>query len=108
MFRLTAAVGEAAQFFAGIETVAVKTGISRNRAKLIPVDIAEDLIKRAAKRAVERSDRIKSFKPLLPTEIKIEYTRADYCDHADENPALERLDARTARMISNSYQDFWF
>jgi len=103
----TAAVAEASQFFAGVETAAVKTGISRKRAKLVPVNIAEDLIRRAAKRAVERDDRIKPFKPLLPMEIKIDYTRADYCDYTENNPAFERLDARTARKISHSYQDFW-
>jgi D-amino peptidase len=103
----TAAASEAAQFFAGIEAVSVKTGISRTRAKLMPVEKAEELIRRAAKRAVEKSDRIKPFKPLLPMEIKIEYTRADYCDNIASNPAIERLDARTARKISHSYQDFW-
>jgi len=103
----TAAVCEASQFFAGVETAAVKTGISRRRAKLVPVEIAEDLIRRAAKRAVEKPDRIKPFKPMLPMEIKIEYMRADYCDYTENNPVLERLDARTARKISHSYQDFW-
>ena len=103
----TAAVAEAAQFFPGIETAAVKTGISRRRAKLIPVDTAEELIRQAAKRAVERADRIPPFKPLLPMEIKIDFTRADYCDYAAANPAFERLDARTARKISHSYQDYW-
>ncbi|MCL1859535.1 MAG: M55 family metallopeptidase [Oscillospiraceae bacterium] len=104
----TAAVNEAAQFFAGIETAAVKTGISRSRAKLIDINKAEELIRQAAKTATEKSDRIKPFKPLIPMEIKIEFTRADYCDNASDNPALERLDARTARKISQSYQDFWF
>jgi hypothetical protein len=33
--------------------------------------------------------------------------RADYCDHVDSQPGIERLDARTARKISQSYQDFW-
>ena len=103
----TAAVSEAAQFFAGIETVSVKTGVSRTRANLIPAGKAEELIRQAAKRAVEKSDRIKPFKPLLPMEIKIEYTRADYCDHVEANPVLERLNARSARKISHSYQDFW-
>ena len=105
----TAAVNEASQFFAGIETVAVKTGISRKRAKLIlSNDEAVEQIRQAAKRAVEREDRIKPFKPLLPMELKIEYTRADYCDYIESMPNIERIDARTARKISQSYQDFWF
>lgn len=104
----TAAVNEAAQFFAGIETASVKTGISRSRAKLVPNDEAVERIRQAAKRAVEKAEKSKPFKPLLPMEVKIEYMRADYCDHVDANPDVERLDARTARKISQSYQDFWF
>jgi D-amino peptidase len=109
----TAAVCEASQFFAGIETAAVKTGVSRTRARLVPVEKAEELIRRAAKRATEteKAGRIKPFKPLLPMEITIEFMRADFCDnvcgYSNGNPAVERLDARTARKISQSYQDFW-
>lgn len=104
----TAAVAEAAQFFAGIETADVKTGISRTRAKLVPVDEAVGRIRQAAKAAVEKAERPQPFKPLLPMEITIEYMRADYCDNTDSRADIERLDARTARMISHSYQDFWF
>ena len=106
----TASVSEAAQFFAGIETVAVKTGISRTGAKLIPNEDAVENIRQAAKTAVEKdkSDSPKPFKPLLPMEVKIEFTRADYCDYVETVPNIERLDARTARIIAQSYQDFWF
>ena len=105
----TAAVNEAAQFFGDVEAVAVKTGISRNRAKLILSDEeATEQIRQAAKRAVERSEKAKPFKPLLPIEVKIEFTRADYCDNIDFCPDIERLDARTARMVSPTYQNFFF
>ena len=104
----TAAVNEAAQFFAGIETADVKTGVSRNFAKLVPVDIAVEKIRRAAKRAVEKEEKTLPFKPLLPMEIKIEYTRSNFCDYVDTNLDIERLDARTARKIAKSYQDFMF
>ncbi|MCL2774644.1 MAG: M55 family metallopeptidase [Oscillospiraceae bacterium] len=104
----TAAVSEAAQFFAGIETAAVKTGISRTRAKLVSNDEAVEKIRSAAKIAVEKTEKINPFKPLLPMEVKIEFTRADYCDYIENMPDVERLDARAARMISQSYQNFWF
>jgi len=105
-----AAAAEASQFFPGVETAAVKTGVSRSRAKLVPCEIALELIRKAAKRAVEKpdEDRIKPFAPLLPMELKLEFTRADYCDYAASGPGVERIDARTARKISHSYQDFWF
>ena len=105
-----AAAAEASQFFPGVETAAVKTGVSRSRAKLVPCEIALELIRKAAKRAVEKpdEDRIKPFAPLLPMELKLEFTRADYCDYAAAGQNVERIDARTARKISHSYQDFWF
>ena len=101
---------EASQFFPGVETAAVKTGISRQCAKLVPNDIALEKIRRAAKAAVEKSEseRPKIFKPILPMEIKIDFMRADYCDDSVDSPNVERIDSRTARKISHSYQDFWF
>jgi len=103
-----AAAAEAAQFFPGVETAPVKTGVSRMRAKLVPNDIALELIRRAAKRAVEKDSRPPLFAPLLPMELKLEFTKADYCDNVSNSPVIERLDARAARKISHSYQDFWF
>jgi D-amino peptidase len=113
-------VNEAAQFFSGVETAAVKIGLSRSRAELVPLREAEDRIRQAAKRAVQRAERPLPFKPLLPMEIKIDFTRADYCDSAVlgaaanavkngvNNAALERLEARTIRKVSESLLDFWY
>jgi len=101
-------VVEAAQFFSGAETAAVKTGLSRTRARALPLLEAEELIRRAAKRAVENTARPLPFKPILPMEIKIEFTRADHCDEHAARAGMERIDARTARRISDCYLDFWF
>lgn len=103
-----AAAHEVTQFFGGIETAVVKRGVSRRRALLTPPDEAAERIRQAAKRAVEHEDAIKPFRPLLPMEVRIEYTRADYCDDAVSRPGVERIGAREARMVSLSYQDFWF
>lgn len=103
-----AAVNEAVQFFGDIETAAVKKGVARNTARLYSCDEAVEKIRQAAKAAVEKSEKKQAFKPLLPMEVKIEYTRSDYCDNASRNPDVERLDARSARMIVHSYQNFHF
>ena len=100
-------VNEAAQFFSGVETAAVKIGLSRFRAKCLPGHEAEELIYSAAKRAVEKQERPPVFKPLLPMEMIIEYTRSDYCDRVPSMPGVERLDARTARKITDNYLEFW-
>jgi D-amino peptidase len=102
-----AAVHEAAQFFSGVETAEVKAGLSRMRARLLPDDEAEERIRQAAKRAVEKDARPAVLRPLLPMELKTEFMRGDYCDNTASNPAIERIDVRTARKISNTYQDYW-
>jgi D-amino peptidase len=102
-----AAAFEATQFFPGIETAAVKTAVSRSRAKLLPNDAALEKIRRAAKAAVEKDEAIPLFRPILPMELKFEFMRADYCDWAAANSKIERIDARTAKKISESYQDYW-
>ena len=102
-----AAVNEASQFFSGVETASVKTSISRLQAQLVPDDTAEDCIRMAAKRAVNKEGRTLPFKPLLPMEIKMEFMRGDYCDEIATKPDIERIDARNIRKISESYLDFW-
>jgi D-amino peptidase len=102
------AANEAAQFFSGVETAVVKIGFSRMRAKLAPLPEAEDRIRRAAKKAVQIIERPPPFKPILPMEIKFDFTRADYCDGAVHNGSLERTDARSARKVSGSCLDFWY
>ena len=102
-----AAVHEATQFFGDIETACVKKGISRSVARLIPNERAEQRIRRAAKAAVEKSEKKRPFTPILPMEIKIEFTRSEYCDWHSSNPNVERIDARSMRKIATSYQDYW-
>ena len=102
-----AAVNEASQFFGSIEVAAVKRAKSRNSALLVPNGEAEDMIKVAAKAAVEKREAIKPFKPLLPMEIRFEFTRADYCDAAADKKGVERIGARGARKIAESALDFW-
>jgi len=86
----------------------VKVGLSRTRARLLPNDVAGDLIRQAARKAVEKEARPPAFRPLLPMEVKIEFTRSDHCDDAAGKHGVERIDARTARKISNETLDFWF
>ncbi|MCL2740939.1 MAG: M55 family metallopeptidase [Oscillospiraceae bacterium] len=101
-----AAVCEATQFFPGVEAAAVKAGVSRNRAVALDLSEAEGLIRRAAKRAVEKAERPKAFTPILPMEVVIEFTRADHCDRHCQKPGVERVDARSIRFVSDSYQRF--
>ena len=104
-----AAMLEAVQFFGDIELAAVKRGITRAVARLVPCNTAVGLIREAAKAAVEKTAPVYCFAPRLPMEVKIEFNRADYCeDCIRSDPKMERIDARTAAKITDSYQDFWY
>ena len=101
-----AAVNEATQLFGDIEIAAVKRGISRGKARLKDNGEALDDIRQAAKRAVEKEYVIKPYKPILPLDIRIDFTRSDHCEswlYMCEK--LERLDARSAHMVVNDYKD---
>jgi len=45
--------------------------------------------------------KVQPIRPILPMEVKIEYTRSDYCDGAAARPGVERLDARTIRWVTS-------
>ena len=96
-----AACVEARQFFNPVETAIVKTGIGRNRAKLVELDEARARIREAARRAVSIIPNARPFVPLKPMEIILEFTRADYCDSAADRGA-ERIDARTVRKVTDN------
>jgi len=100
-----AACAEARAFFSPIETAAVKQGVGRNRAIAYPADEAHALIREAARRAIDLVGKARPFSPIEPMEIKVEYMRSDYCDRIAELDGVERLDARTVRMIARDHTD---
>jgi D-amino peptidase len=106
-----AAVAEAHNFLGELECVAVKRGVGRNQCVMYDKDESRARIRVAAERAVKSflsgSCPVKPYKPALPMEIILTYTRTDYADQAViANPALERTGPRTVRKISAAYQDW--
>ena len=53
------------------------------------------MIEDRALKAMNLIGSIKPYKINGPVEIKVEFTRTDYCDNASERPNVERIDART-------------
>ncbi len=103
-----AACREAREFFPVIECACVKRGIGRNRAEPVDPEEALERIREAARRAISLIGKAKPFTPILPMEIRLEYTRSDYCDSAAGKPGVERLDARTVRKVASTYLDLFF
>jgi len=100
-----AACAEARAFFNPIETAAVKQGVGRNRAIAYPPDEARARIREAARKAIGLVGQARPFRPLEPMEIKVEYMRSDYCDEIAQREGVERMDARTIRMIARDHMD---
>jgi D-amino peptidase len=101
-----AACAEARNFFGPIETAAVKQGVGRSKAIAYAPDEAHGRIRNAARRAMELAGKVKPIQFILPMEVKIEYTRSDYCDAAAGKPGVERLDARTIRWVTSDLKEW--
>ena len=108
----TIAVKEVKKLLGNIETVAVKEPVARQSAKLVPVAKAHQLIRDAAKRAI---DRIKEFKPFIikaPVELKIEYILTQHAEPQTLIPGVIRLDARTllyrGKNMVDAFRLFYF
>jgi D-amino peptidase len=102
-----AACVEARQFFQPIETAIVKRGIGRNRAEVVELTEARDRIREAARRATGLVGQAKPYTPSKPMEIRLTFTRSDYCDAAATRPGNERLDARTVRKVTDDPLDLF-
>jgi D-amino peptidase len=90
-----AACQEAKHFFKDIEVAAVKKAICRNKAESYDLDLCEKIIEENASKAISLIGKIKPFIVSEPLEIKVDFTRTDYCDNASERPGIERVNART-------------
>ena len=106
-----AAVKEAHDFFGDIDCVAVKRGIGRNKCETYDLDETRKKIKLAAERAVSKfkndPSAFKPYKPAVPAEMLLTYTRSDYADAATGwNKSLERVGPRTVRKIFMDYLSF--
>ena len=96
-----AACVEARQFFSPVETAAVKRGIGRNRAELVPLEEARARIREAARRAISLVGKARPLIPSKPMEVRLEFYRSDYCDAIAAKAGNERLDARSVRKVTS-------
>jgi D-amino peptidase len=102
-----AACVEARQFFSPVETAAVKRGIGRNRAELVPLEEARARIREAARRAMSLVGKAAPLIPTKPMEVRLDLCRADYCDRFAGRPGVERLDARSVRKVTSAPLDIF-
>lgn len=102
-----AACTEAKSFFSPVETAVVKSGIGRNKARLVESEEARRRIREAARKSMALIGKAKPFKPEMPMEIVLEFQRSDYCDAVADRPGVERIDARTIRKVGQTGLDIF-
>ena len=103
-----AACVEARQFLGNIECAIVKYGIGRNKAVLINEEEALERIREAARKSISQIGKVRTYKPLLPLDIRLELYRSDYCDELSTIKGVERIDARTVRKIAKNGLEVFF
>ena len=92
-----AVCAEATALLGAVETVVVKHASGRFSAESLPAQLARELIKGAAARAVQRLAAGKApapFKPGIPVQAAIEFSQSDMADLAARVPGVQRVDGR--------------
>ena len=101
---------EAQDLLETVECASVKTAIGRNCAKCIENAEAEERIYAAARKAIKLYNVAKPLRFPMPLDIRVTYTRTDYCDEKMKilqgNPQFTRLDARTIRRTVNKIESY--
>jgi len=100
-----AAVAEAYTFFSPLETAAVKRGVGRMSAVLVPLEDAHGRIRDAAKRAMAHAGKAKPFKVTLPAEVILDLTRTDYAEAEARGEGIERIAPRRIRKVAATALD---
>jgi D-amino peptidase len=88
---------QATELLGPIETVVVKTALSRMAAVCLPPQVTEELIESTATQAVKRLQSRDSPKPFVvstPVHVTIDFTSSEQADQAALLPGSKRLDGR--------------
>jgi len=88
-----AVVEEAQALLDGVEAVVVKDALTRMAARCIHPRVAQERIKRAARRAIEKSGG--SFRVSSPIRLEVSFKSALYADQAMLLPYTDRVDGVT-------------
>ncbi|NIM12160.1 MAG: peptidase M55 [Candidatus Aminicenantes bacterium] len=86
-----------------IVTVAVKEGIGRYAAKLLPPEEARRQLKEKAKEALLKKDKISPFKLNPPLSIELELHRSSQAEMPLLVPQVKLINPRTVGFSSNDY-----
>jgi len=98
------ACAQASELLGNIETVIVKTAISRMAAECLPPQVTGELIQKAARQAIKRLKASSAPKPYVvttPVHVTIDFNTSDQADQAELFPGSRRLDGRRLTLTSD-------
>jgi D-amino peptidase len=100
---------EAVDTLGPIETAVVKWGLSRQRARCLPVAKAYERIRDAAARAMNRLDSLAPFRPAIPATCELTYINCGLADERAFRGDVQRVDGRTVRKTIQSLAEIqWY
>jgi D-amino peptidase len=88
----------------GLTAVAVKRGLGRASARMIPPVRARHLIEDGARQALSDLNAVQPYDPGGPSEIRVEYKNTEAPDALRYRHGVERVDDRT---IVSRADDWW-
>ncbi|MBC8456940.1 MAG: M55 family metallopeptidase [Deltaproteobacteria bacterium] len=100
-----AAIAEARRYAPGIGSVIVKWGVSRTSAITLAPMKARQLIQEGATRAMSKIGSIPPVTINPPYEFKTEYLEEQSAESKAKRSDVERLDARTVRIVAETLID---
>ncbi len=105
------ACAQATELLGPIETVMVKTAVSRMAAECFPPQITEELIQSTARQAVKRlqaGEAPKPFTVTVPVHVTIDFNSSDQADQASMLPGSKRWDGRRLTFTSEDMLSAYF
>ena len=91
------ACAQATELLGNIETVVVKTALSRMAAECLPPQISEERIQKTATQAIKRLQAGEAPKPFIlatPVHVTIDFNTTEMADQASDLPGSKRVDGR--------------
>jgi len=98
------ACAQASELLGSIETVVVKTALSRMAAECLPPLVTQERIQNAASLAVKLLKVGKAPKPFIvatPVHVTLDFNSSDQADQAALFPSAKRLDGRRLTFIAD-------
>jgi D-amino peptidase len=92
---------------AGLTTVAVKTGLGSESARMIPPVRARELIESGARTALADLGAVAPYDPGRPCEVRAEFKRTDEADRLRFRHGVERVDERTIVSRADTWWEAW-